>query len=867
MARWFLALTSVAVICAVPLCATAQETAEAERVLTWETLPPLPDPIGYAGVYAGVSNGALIVAGGANFPTAPPWDDGQKVWHDSIFVLTQEDGQWQRVGRLPRPLAYGVSLTVEGGVLCIGGGDANRHYADVFLLSWTGDAIELVELASLPKPVAFMCGAMLDDSTICVAGGRAQPDSPNTLNTFWTLDLSESEPQWEDLEPWPGRPRMLAVAGVQDGAFILLSGVDLVPDDDGQPKREYLRDGYKYQPREGWKHTADIPNPVAAAPTPAVPYGQSHLLILGGDSGVDADKDLREAHPGFSTDILAYHTITNTWIRTGVLPKNPEQGVWPPVTTVTTEWNGRIIVPSGEARPGIRTPQMLAGKLFVRKSGFKRLDYVALVLYLGAMVCIGFYFLGREKSTEDFFLGGRRVPWWAAGLSIFGTQLSAITYMSFPAKTYATDWAYFLNNMGTLVIAPLVIWLYLPFFRRLNVTTAYEYLERRFNVGVRMVGSAVYILLQLGRMGFVLFLPAMALSAVTGLSVHVSILLMGVLATLYTVLGGIEAVIWTDVLQVVVLAGGAIVALVTVVFDAGGLGEVISIAQGDAKLRAFILSWDLTGPTTFVIVLSVVGGLVGSTSNQSVVQRYLTTRSEKEAAQAIWANAVLSVLATLIFFALGTALFAFYKTHPDRLNPALQTDAVFPWFIAEQLPAGVSGIVIAGLFAAAMSSLDSCMNSVATVVTTDFLKRLVPNVSDRRWLKVARLLTLVLGVIGSVTALLLATYDIRSIWDQYIKIMALFSGGLAGLFALGIFTRRAHGTGALIGVPASVLALYLVQRHTALHFFLWSTVGIVTCFVVGYLCSLWIPAEKRPLDGLTLHSTIRFPGNRQTRTD
>jgi len=228
---------------------------------------------------------------------------------------------------------------------------------------------------------------------------------------------------------------------------------------------------------------------------------------------------------------------------------------------------------------------------------------------------------------------------------------------------------------------------------------------------------------------------------------------------------------------------------------------------------------------------------------------------------------VLSVLATLIFFALGTALFAFYKTHPDRLNPALQTDAVFPWFIAEQLPAGVSGIVIAGLFAAAMSSLDSCMNSVATVVTTDFLKRLVPNVSDRRWLKVARLLTLVLGVIGSVTALLLATYDIRSIWDQYIKIMALFSGGLAGLFALGIFTRRAHGTGALIGVPASVLALYLVQRHTALHFFLWSTVGIVTCFVVGYLCSLWIPAEKRPLDGLTLHSTIRFPGNRQTRTD
>jgi len=855
-ARWALLILFGAVACIAARFSVAEEMAQTGPILTWDTVPPLPDPVGLAGVYAGVSNDALMVAGGANFPEAPPWDGGEKLWHDAIFVLTDPDSVWQQLGRLPRALAYGVSLTTDEGVICIGGGDANRHYTEVFRLEWTGESVNITELPPLPRPTAFMCGAILGN-TIYVAGGREQPDSPGALKTFCSLDLSEKDAQWDELEPWPGRPRMLAVAAAQDGAFFVVSGVDLVHGDDDTVKREYLRDGYRYRPGEGWTRIADLPRAVAAAPTPAVSLGQTHFLVLGGDTGADVGKDLREGHPGFSPEILAYHTITDTWVMAGTLPKNPDASLWPPVTTTTTEWRGRIIVPSGEARPGIRTPQVLAASEVSRKSGFKPVDYIMLAVYLGALVWMGFYFAKREKSTDDFFLAGRRVPWWAAGLSIFGTQLSAITFMAIPAKTFATDWTYFMTNMGIVAVAPIVVFLYLPFYRRLNVTTAYEYLEKRFNVGVRLYGSAAFVLLQIGRMAVVLFLPAIALSAVTGINVYLCILLMGALATLYTALGGIEAVIWTDVLQVVVLAGGALLALATVSIDTGGVANVLSIAQSDAKLRTFLLSWDYTSPALWVVLLSYLGLLAPYTADQAVVQRYLTTPDEKQARRSVWTNAALSVPATVIFFSLGTALFAFYKMHPERLNPSLQTDAILPWFIAQQLPAGVSGLVIAGLFAAAMSTLDSSLNSVATTITTDFFRRFLPHVSDRSWLRLARVLTLLLGIIGTGVALFMATADVKSLWDQWMKILGLFGGGLAGLFVLGIFTGRAHGIGAVVGAVTSAVVLYLFQKYTHAHLFLYGTVGVTACVIVGYVASVVIPGERRSLEGLTLFTLKR----------
>lgn len=826
----------------------------AKQVYIWQFLPELPEPLGVAGPFAGISNGALIVGGGAHFPV-PLFEGGRKVWVDHIYVLEEEPDdtyRWQRGFKLARPLAYGASVTTDEGLVCLGGCDANTFYADVFSLRWIDGRIQFGRLPPLPQPCAFTSAAKLGE-TIYVAGGQGSLSATAAMKNFWALDLADPRPNWRRLDPWPGPARILPVATAHDGWFYVFSGCELVPNEDGKATRRYLTDAYRFSPEHGWRRIADLPRPAAAAPTPAVPCGQSHMMIFGGDDGANSRRvwELKDTHPGFSRDILAYHTITNTWTRMGTLPAGH-------VTTAAVGWGDSVIIPSGEIRPGTRSPKVYRGIPARPKRRFGLVNYAALAAYLLALVGMGLYFSRREKTTDDFFLAGRRMPWWAAGISIFGTQLSAITFMAIPAKTYATDWVYFLANMCIVLIAPVVVWLYLPFYRRLNVTTAYEYLEKRFNLAVRLFGSTAYIGLQLGRMAIVTFLPAIALSTVTGVSVYSCILLMGLLCTFYTVLGGIEAVIWSDVLQVVVLLGGAVLSLVIIAFHTeGGFAGVISTAAGNGRFHMFNWTWDWTTTAIWVVVLgNFLNQLVPYTADQTVIQRYLTTSNEKQAAKSIWTNAILTIPASVIFFGLGTALFAFYKANPDRLEPALTTDAVFPLFIVQQLPAGVSGLLIAGVFAAAMSSLDSSLNSVATVIVTDFYRRFKPNSPDSTRLKLARWLTVILGTTATTVALLMATYDIKSLWDLFMKVLGLFGGSLAGLFALGIFTRRSHGYGALAGAVTSAFVLFGVVWFTRIHLFLYGAIGITTCFVVGYLVSLLTPAKPKSTDGLTIH-TIR----------
>lgn len=452
--------------------------------------------------------------------------------------------------------------------------------------------------------------------------------------------------------------------------------------------------------------------------------------------------------------------------------------------------------------------------------------------------------------------------WWAAGISIFGTQLSAITFMSMPAKIYATDWVYILAQATIIMVAPIVIFFYLPFFRRLDVSTAYEYLEKRFNIALRLFGGAAFCLMQLGRMGIVLFLPAVALATVTDFNVYTCILVMGIFCTIYTVMGGIEAVIWTDVIQVFVLMGGALLCVFVIAFKVeGGLVGIIDMGRQADKFHAVNLTWDYTTTAVWVVVLgNLFTNLVPYSADQTVIQRYLTTPTEKHAARAIWTNAVLTAPAALTFFFLGTALYAFYKTRPGNLNPTIDTDAILPWFVVRELPAGIAGVVLAAIFAAAMSSLDSSMNSMATVLVTDFYHRFRPGSSDRARLMLARILTVALGVFGTGCALLMATYPIKSLWDLFLTLLGLLGGGLAGLFVLGIFTRRASSAGAAIGLICSTATLYCVQRYTGVHFFLYAGVGITTCVCIGYLASLLIPTSQPPADNLTLHL---LPGRRR----
>jgi len=298
----------------------------------WQPLPPVPDRLGVAAPFAGVSDGALIVAGGANFPNGFPWDGGKKVWHDTAYVLDTPTGQWRVAGKLPHPFAYGVSITTKDGLVCIGGSDADRHYADVFLLN---SKAEVKPLPGLPRPVANACGALVGD-TIYVAGGEEMTGATNTLKTFFAFTNN----QWRELAAWPGCGRTLAVAGALDGEFYLIGGVDLVAG-----KRRYLRDAYRYNPKSGWRRIPDLPHPMAAAPC----IGGDRLLILGGDDGSRYGFQPVEKHPVFCAEILEFKR--GEWKVAGKTPA-------PRATVPVVNWRGRIVMPSGELRPGVRSPEV-----------------------------------------------------------------------------------------------------------------------------------------------------------------------------------------------------------------------------------------------------------------------------------------------------------------------------------------------------------------------------------------------------------------------------------------------------------------------------------------------------------------------------
>lgn len=321
----------------------------AAELTAWSKLPSLPDKEGFASMFAGVSGGALLAAGGANFPDKKPWEGGKKLWYDTVFVLEKPDGAWKVAGKLPRPLGYGVSVTHGNGVVCVGGSDAERHFASCFRLEWRAGKLMTKPLPSLPQPNANMSGALLGD-TLYVAGGIEKPDSTRTLEKFYALDLAAKQPVWRELEPWPGPARMLGVAAAQDGSIFLVSGTDLSAGPDGKPVRTYLRDGYRYTPGKGWKRIADLPRFAVAAPSPAPTVGTTQFLLMSGDDAAQLTVKPTE-HQGFPRGVLAYDPRTDRWTESAPTPA-------PRVTAPTVQWNGAWLVVSGEQKPGIRSPEV-----------------------------------------------------------------------------------------------------------------------------------------------------------------------------------------------------------------------------------------------------------------------------------------------------------------------------------------------------------------------------------------------------------------------------------------------------------------------------------------------------------------------------
>lgn len=334
----------------------------------WTVLPDIPDSVGFAGSFAGIANGALVVAGGSNFPGGgAPWKGTPKKWYDKIFVLEKPDGTWKEAGKLPLSLGYGVSVPTKDGLLIIGGSNETGHFSHVFLLQWRGGKIEVERFPSLPFALANSCGTIVGDK-VFVAGGLSNPASSTTESAFLCFDLNNKEAGWKQLPSWPGPSRMLSVAGAGKDCFFLFSGTEL-----REGKRIYLDDAYVYSEKTGWRKLANLPFPVVAAPSPAFLIHKDRLDIFGGDTGKDAATaaSLKENHPGFSDKIISYCIKENRWesggsIYTSKKPdavETPGNSIWAPVTTPLVVWKDQIVLPGGEVRPATRTPHVLAASV------------------------------------------------------------------------------------------------------------------------------------------------------------------------------------------------------------------------------------------------------------------------------------------------------------------------------------------------------------------------------------------------------------------------------------------------------------------------------------------------------------------------
>lgn len=488
-------------------------------------------------------------------------------------------------------------------------------------------------------------------------------------------------------------------------------------------------------------------------------------------------------------------------------------------------------------------------------NGFTTIDFIVLVVYVVGIAIFGAFFGKNQKTTKDYFLGGRNIPWWAVGLSVMATQASAITFIGAPGWGYSGG----LERMNTFINIPLVMAFLMvtivPFFYRTEVYTAYEYLEKRFDTKTRTLTAGLFLIARGLATGVVLYAPALVLSVVTGWDVNITIILMALIAVVYTVLGGISAVIWTDVVQMFVLWLGAGLAIFTIVGEVpGGFAGALSMGSDAGLLQSLNFSFDLS--VEYSIWAGVIGGFFMHAAyfgtDQSQIQRVLTSKSLKESKMSLIISGLFMFPQMLLFLFIGILLFAFYANVGDPNVENL--NELFPLFVVEYLPVGISGLIIAGVFAAAMSSLDSALNSLSAVTVRDFYAKFFKkNASEAHYLNASRWATVFWGIYATIFAFFAG--NLGPVIETVNKIGSYFYGALLGVFILAIFIRRANGTGAFAGVVAGMAAVWAVTTFASISWLYNNVVGAVVAVAVGYAISLLTKAPvKEKLEGLVFET-------------
>ena len=508
---------------------------------------------------------------------------------------------------------------------------------------------------------------------------------------------------------------------------------------------------------------------------------------------------------------------------------------------------------------------------------FGTLNYTVLAAYLAGMLGVGLFFARKQESADMFFLGGRKLPWLAVAMSMYASLTSAVTYLGLPGTAYSENIALIIVCIMSPVVAPFILVLFYPLYHRLRVTTSYEYIEKRFGQPARYGVAGLFVLARLGWLGTVVYAPAMAMSIVTGIPLWGCICMMGLLATAYTTLGGLAAVVWTDAIQFIILVGGAIwVAASLVNAVDGGTEAIMTLAKDTGRLHIADWKFDLFAMSGPVVAISFFFQLMQDYgTDQVTVQRLMATGSFRKTVKSVAFNACtdFSIIGLLLFIGLG--LFAFFQGAelPDSITP----DKMMPYYIIHHLPAGVSGLLITAVFAAAMSSMDSGINSIATVIINDF-KRPLMRRSDRRSdapgacpragnatgasrlrtpgisdVALARVLTVVLGILATGLAFYVSTID--GILKAFFSFMGMFSAPVLALFLLGILTRKGNVGGWLVGLAVSLAVSVWIQKFTEVHEIYYFPFSFLSAFTTALPASRLFKSTPAPreLTAFTRH--------------
>ncbi|MHC4645371.1 MAG: sodium:solute symporter family protein [Planctomycetota bacterium] len=531
---------------------------------------------------------------------------------------------------------------------------------------------------------------------------------------------------------------------------------------------------------------------------------------------------------------------------------------------------------------------MLAAVASESEKTMHLLDYAVVICYWTIIVSIGFYFARRQKTTGQYYTGGRSLPAWAVGISILATLISSITFLAYPGAGFEGKWILLVQGLMVPIVLIFLVWIIVPMYRNIIGISTYEFFEKRFGYGARLYSSFAFSSAHFIKMGTVFYLLSLALASMTGLGqktfsfeifswnlqlngTYTVIIVLGIIVTLYTLLGGIEAVIWCEVLQGFLLMGGGLACVAVLLFRPdGGPVNVISTAWNAGKIDftplepAFKLDFIHLGFWVMAIN-GVFYALQKYGTDQTIVQRFLVAKSDRAAEKAALMGVLLCVPVWTLFMFIGTCLWSYYNIQGIELPAHVleQADRVFPHFIMDQLPIGVTGMILAALMSAALSSLDADLNCLSAVIVTDYYGKARPKSTDRERLILGKIAVAVCGISAMIIASLYVAYSKKGVLGTVFGLYAIVSGGIAGLFILGFFTTRANRKGCYVGIVACIIftayAFLTKQGYVNLgrlnfthHKYMLGVYSHAVLFGVAYIASFFFKHDK-DISGLTFY--------------